>query len=66
MATTSPGLVPASQEAVLNHLAHMNIAVEALFLEPSLTPNPSALPPSLLQKIKVFFALLFLTRHPAI
>ena len=62
----APPAAPASQEAVINRLAHINIAAEAPFAEPNSAPDPNAPPPSLPHKIKVFFALLFLTLHPAI
>ena len=57
---------PTSQEAILNHLAQLNLSAEARFVEPDSTPSPSAPPPSLTHKIKTFCALFFLTLHPAI
>lgn len=64
--TATQPAAPTSQEAILNHLAQLNLSNEARFVEPNTTPNPSTPPPSLAHKIKMFCALCLLTLHPAI
>ncbi|KAF8481351.1 hypothetical protein JB92DRAFT_3039250 [Gautieria morchelliformis] len=63
--SSQPG-VPTSQEAILNHLAQLNISREARFVEPDSTPSPNAPPPKLAHKVKAFCMLCLLTLHPAI
>lgn len=60
------GLLADSQETLMNHLAHFNLAAEDQLVQPNATPNPLTPPPSIFHRVKTFLVLLFLTAYPGL